>query len=463
MRIVYSIKDIVEEMKPVGRLYGAKGSSMDRIRMFYSNLDTKPRILISHFSRYLGFYVEDIAGNTKESDIESLLDIYIVSDAYVKQTSQSLDIKNENKTIVIYLEGWDSEEQKNIHFIRYEEQCDEEFLQQFWDCMFHILFARMDIFKRLIGSSQFVKETVSRFITLYVDNNILQMSMFTRCSPAHRDMFKTALYKYNNFIEKIGEMNGKASGDDLVKYMRLLALYEIDMICMVNSYRTYMPPMIVQEECETLLRKYGDNEELHIIQADISLHLNGVWNKAGNEFSDVRLTKCAYTYLRRGNIYRNYVRDREAALYEYEIAVEKKEDYFIAWFQMGECLKEQMRYRRAVKAYGKVVEILRGRHNKHELSPLEIEYLFKAVLEIAQICEREFKDLEEAQRCVKLAQFIRKESSSDKYFRIVWDDERALKRFFPLIEKRLNEELDAYLEQVRSEEKVYYEYRGSQN
>ena len=437
---------------------------MDRIRMYYSNLDTKPRILISHFSRYLGLYVEDVAGNTKESDVESLADVYIVSDAYVEQTTPTLDIKNDDKTIIIYMDGWDSEMQEKIHYIRYDGLSDQKFLEQFWVCIFEILFARRDISRRLLGSAYFVKETIPQFIKLYVDNNILQMSVFARCSPAHRDLFKLAYLRYAVFIEKIRELNRKSLEDDLIKYMRLLAHYEIDMICKVNSYKTYKPPMLVQEECEALLRKYGDNEELHIIQADISLHLNGVWNKAGNEFLDIRLKECAYAYLRRGNIQRNYVRDREAALYAYERAVEKKEDYFIAWFQMGECAKEQTDYKRAVQAYGRVVELLKGRHYRHMLSPLEIGYLFKAVLEIAQIYAWEFKDLEEAERCFKLSKIIRKESASDKYFKVLWDDKIALKRFFPLIAKKLDEELDEYLEQQsRSEEKVYYGYRGSQN
>lgn len=436
---------------------------MDRIRMFYSNLDTKPRVLISLFLRYLGFYVEDIAGNTKDSDVESLVDIYIVSDEYVKQTTQSLNIKSEDKTILIYMDGWGAEEQKKIHSIQYDEQSDEEFLIQLWNCMSDILFARMDINRRLIGSSPSVRETVPEFIRLFVGNNILQMALFARCSLAHRDIFKVALYKYANFIERLEKLQSPDFENDLLKYMHLLALYEVDMICKVNSYRAYRPPMSVQEECEVLLRKYGDNEELHIIQADISLNLNGVWNKAGNEFSDIRLTECAYAYLRRGNIQRNYVRDRDAALYEYENAVKRKEDYFIAWFQMGECLKEQMKYRRAVMAYAKVVEILRGRHYRHVLSPMEIGYLFKAVLEIAQICKLEFKDGEGIGRYVRLAQLIRKEASSNRYFRVVWDDANALKRFFPLIEKRVNEELDEYLEQTRLEEKVYYEYRKKPN
>ncbi len=118
---------------------------MDRIRMYYSNLDTKPRILISHFSRYLGLYVEDVAGNTKESDVESLADVYIVSDAYVEQTTPTLDIKNDDKTIIIYMDGWDSEMQEKIHYIRYDGLSDQNFWNSF-GCASLRFFLRAGIF-----------------------------------------------------------------------------------------------------------------------------------------------------------------------------------------------------------------------------------------------------------------------------------------------------------------------------
>lgn len=436
---------------------------MDRIRMFYSNLDTKPRILINHFSRYLGFYVEDIAENTKESDVESLIDIYIVSDAYVTQSGQSLDIKNKEKTIMIYMDGWISNEQEKIRYISYDGLNDEEFLKQLWQRMSDILSGRLNISRRLIGNLEVANQTVPQFIKLYVNNDILQMAVFSRCTPAHRDMFRMAARNYIHFIREIEELSSCFLEDKLTKYMELLAIYEIDMICKVNSYQIYKLPEVVQKKCEDLLREYADNEELHIIRADISLHLNGVWKQAGNEFLDIRLKECAYACLRRGDIQRNFVRDRDAALYEYESAVEKKGDYFIAWFQMGECAKEQMEYRKAVRAYSKVVEILKERRRNHVLAPQEIKYHFMAALEIANIYEVVFQDWEVARRYVKLSQLVRKETVSSGYFRAVWDDETALTRFFPFIEDKLNEELDEYVKQAGLEEKVYYGRRGNQN
>ena len=92
---------------------------MDRIKLFYNIVDTKPRVLISHFVRYLGFYVEDIIANNRGSNVESLIDIYIISDAYVDKNSVELDIIDEKKTIMIYMDGWTIEGAQQIRSIQY--------------------------------------------------------------------------------------------------------------------------------------------------------------------------------------------------------------------------------------------------------------------------------------------------------------------------------------------------------
>lgn len=431
---------------------------MDRIRLFYSNMDVKPKILINHFSRYLGFYVEDVVGNTRESEIESLIDIYIYSEVYVKSATDFFRVRNREKAIIIYMGQWFPDGLDDIRNIRYDGLTDEQFLGQLWECMFPILFTRADIFGRLVGSAEDVKVKVNEFIKIYIKYNILQMSVFTRCSPAHRDMFKSSYFRYRFFIGRIEKLMERLD-DSLIRYMRLLACYEIDMICKVNSYKPYRSPMLLQEECGLLLREYGDNEELHIIQADISLHLHGAWKKAGNEFSDKRLSECAYAYLRRGNILRNYVRDCEVALNAYKSAVERKEDYFIAWFQMGECAREMMEYRRAVEAYDQVAVILREKYQAHILSPLEITYLFKAFWEKAKIYKLKLRDEKAAEVHFRMARSIWQEVETEGYFKLLWDDERAMERFFPLIKKKLLAELEEYRGKMRAEENGYYEYR----
>ena len=58
---------------------------MDFVRMYYNSIEVMPKILISHFLRYMGFYIEEITDGTEPSSKESSLDVYIVSEEDVKQ------------------------------------------------------------------------------------------------------------------------------------------------------------------------------------------------------------------------------------------------------------------------------------------------------------------------------------------------------------------------------------------
>lgn len=432
---------------------------MDRIRMFYSNLDTQPRTLIRHFMRYLGFYVEEIVGNTTESDVESLIDIYIVSDGYVSEKSTNLNIINKWKTIMIYMDGWMAEELKGVCSIEYEEQEDLVFLEQLCRHIVDILSERMDISRRLIGDCDDLKRLLDKFRKLYVKRDILQMALFARCFYAQRGFFQVAHRKYYHFIQDLEELASSGEDCGLAQYMHLMACYEMDMICKVNSFTLLFDPSLLLEKCERLLRKYVENEELHLLQADIDMQLIGIWNKAGNEYADIRLSDCAYAYLWQGNILHKYARDRRAAISQYQEAIQRKEDYFAAWFQIGECYREQMDHISAVRAYEKVLEILDGRYRKHVLAPPEITCMYEAALAIAEIDRVWLRNSRSAEYYFAVAAEIREEVGKKRYFKRVWRDEEACARYFPFIRNELDKRLDRLQEQLAEGRRIYYEQR----
>lgn len=417
---------------------------MDRIRMFYSNIDTKPRVLITHFVRFLGFYLEGITNkdNIVTNDVESMIDIYIISDAYVEERTTSIDVKEEEKSILIYLDGWGSEDLQDVLSISYEDQTDLIFLKQFSRCMLRVLSRRLDRNKRLINSTDNLGKLLEDFIKRYVESEILQITLFGRCFRAHRDFYRTVQKQYRDFISWLDQTAVLEYPGDLTKYMCVRSKYEVDLICKVNHFELYFDPMDLREECEELLRKYVDNETLHILQADISFELSDVWNKAGNEYADIRLDDCAYAYLKQGNILQNYVRDLKAALLAYGIAVQEKEDYYLAWFQMGECYLKQNKYSQAIEAYEQVCSVLSGRYYRHVLAPLEIEYLYDAVVKIAAINEVKIKNYALARHYKELAKSILEEIDRDDYFRLVWDDEKAYQQYFPRIKKKMKSEIE---------------------
>ncbi len=417
---------------------------MDRIRMFYSNIDTKPRVLITHFVRFLGFYVDGITNkdNIVLSNVESMMDIYIISDAYVEERTISIDVEEEEKSILIYLDGWRAEDLKNAQFINYEDQADRVFLKQFSRCMLRILSRRLDRNKKLINSTDNLGKLLEEFIKQYIENEILQITLFGRCFRAYRDFYRTAQMQYRAFTSWLDQNAALKYPGDLTKYMCVRSKYEVDLICKVNHFELYFDPTDLREECEELLRKYVDNETLHILQADISFELSGVWNKAGNEYADIRLDDCAYAYLKQGNILQNYVRDLNSAVLAYRVAAQEKEDYYLAWFQMGECYVKQNKYSQAIKAYEQVCSILSGRYYRHVLAPLEIEHLYDAVVKIAAINEVKIKNYALARHYRELAKSILEEIDRDDYFRLVWDDEKAYQKYFSRIKKKMKIEIE---------------------
>ena len=63
---------------------------MEVIRLFCSSMDVKPRVLLNHILRYMGFYTEEITETTIPSSMNSLADIFIVSDYYMEGREESL-------------------------------------------------------------------------------------------------------------------------------------------------------------------------------------------------------------------------------------------------------------------------------------------------------------------------------------------------------------------------------------
>lgn len=413
---------------------------MDRIRMFYSNIDTKPRVLINHFVRFLGFYLEGVANkeNTVKSNVESMVDIYIISDAYVTERTTIIDVKEEEKTILIYLDGWGSDARQDISVIRYYNgMSDLLFLKKLSGHMLRILAGRADRTKRLFDNAESLRYILNSLTKYYVDNDILQVTLFASCFYAQNSFYTVALTKYLRFISQLELLDTPDHDSDLMKYIRIRARYEVDLICKVNHFEYYFEPVMLQEECEELLRKYVDNETLHILQADIDFKLNGIWNKAGNEYADIRLADCAYAYLKQGNILQNYVRDLKGALNAYRIAVYKKEDYYLAWYRIGECYESQVKYTEAVDAYEKVYMILSGRYYRHVLAPLEIMYLYYAVMRIAMINEIIIKDYDLSEHYRDLADNILGEIAIKNYFQEVWNDDGAYRDYLPLIQEEM--------------------------
>lgn len=96
----------------------------------------------------------------------------------------------------------------------------------------------------------------------------------------------------------------------------------------------------------------------------------------------------SYVYFRKGNYWQDFGEDWEQALKYYTQAVCIYPSYYRAWYKIGLCSRKLEKNRQAVSAYENVRKCLANRIEGKCIRPLEIEHIFKAQVQIAEIWEK---------------------------------------------------------------------------
>ena len=110
---------------------------MDFVRMYYNSIEVMPKILISHFLRYMGFYIEEIADGTQPSNKVSSLDVYILSKEYEKQNQGCITISDIEKSIIIWIKDDVDKIENENQYVIYQgnpnnsQQLLQDFLNKF--------------------------------------------------------------------------------------------------------------------------------------------------------------------------------------------------------------------------------------------------------------------------------------------------------------------------------------------
>ena len=395
---------------------------MDFIRMYYSNMDVMPKVLLNQFFRYMGFYVEEIVGNTKPSDKQSSFDIYIIGDEYWEEKGGSFLIDNIEKAILIFAQTkQDMQYTDEAHIVRYSEDL-YTFLKTLIVKMCDIYDCQMSLERRLLDHVDDLRETLLYMTQKYLDNGILHATIYARCCYEQERLREMAFDSYRGFIRAMEQYSSDMMRNDYIIYVVNYAKFEFDIICQKNSYELYYPVEQIKSECMKLVEKYEENEQLRIFQADVDWELDDFWSKAANEFGDVRISKCAYALYKRGKIIRNYTKDYEIAINFQKWAIRYKEDYYCAWYQLAACYEEIGDYRNAIEALEKVCVILKGKFQRHLLSPTDLDYLYKAVTGIARLYEEKEQNIYMATEYWELAKILEKEVENTNFLHLIWPE-----------------------------------------
>lgn len=423
---------------------------MELVRLYYSSMDVRPSVLVRHFVRYLGLYVEE---NFEKGNINShsLADIYIISDEFFCDEDTVLEVPYEDKTILIMMDGFKTDDSR-IKTVYYSDDPfdDKEFLEQLFWALNNVIESYGLDSPVLMQSDQGYREVIESIIDAYVSSSLLQASLFGRCFYGEISLCNIMIEKYEKFIAGLEKKYLSMEKSDLLEYAVMYAKYELDLICKKNLYNFHYASGDLLDKCTELLDRHTENEELYLLKADIQYELQDRWLWACDDFAEPHISHCAYTDYRRGKIFRAYLEEYDNAEYLLKRAVQRKKDYVYAWYQLGICYEKKAQYQKAIHSFNQIKSILSKRYNKHLLAPIEVEYLYKAVMRIAVIYKIKYWDYGSAYAYNELAESIRDSNVIEGYLEQLWIgiEEIENEEVFQIIDNALKKEIDIKLEKI---------------
>lgn len=259
-----------------------------------------------------------------------------------------------------------------------------------------------------------------------------------------------AIDKYKKFISDIETGLSNLGQHDLLEYALVYAKYEINLICKknLNQYLYSVEGLLTQ--CEKLISKHAENEELYLLRADIQLELQDRWLWACDDFADPHIAHCAYADYKRGKIFNVYLEEYDSAEHLLTRAVRKKKDYVYAWYQLGSCYEEQAKYQKAIDAFSTILKVLNDKYTRNLLAPMEMEYMYKAAMRIAVVYKTRLGDYVSAYAYNDFAEHIRNKDAMKDYLKQIWNGPQKIKDedAFRVIDGTLKKKFDLKLEEI---------------
>lgn len=420
---------------------------MDIIKLYNSDIDIQPSVMLHHFLRYLGFYVEEVVDDSQNDETESIADIYIISNGFMDKREEKAFIADEEKTILILKDDWNVDEGL-IRCVNYDEENQKRFLMRFTEKLAELLEEYVGEGLCLLQSDINWREIMQFIAEVYADSELLQASLFTRCFYKQNTLYHMAMRRYGRFTKKIEDSGIAWFSEDFIQYVLLYAKYEVDLICKKNHFENHFDAEDMLQRCDELLEEYSENEELQLLRADILFELQDKWLLACDRYAEPAVGHCAYADYKRGKIFRSYLEEYDNAKLILKRAIRKNRLYYNAWYQLGECYETQGDYTKAIEVFEEIYKILKRKYKQQLLAPMEMEYLYKGVMKIAAIYKTRMTDYTSAAVYNELAMEIRGAHAMDKYIEAVWDGAGDVPGLIEAIYKATMEHMNIKLEKI---------------
>lgn len=374
--------------------------AMKVIRLTYRVEDIEPSVYLLLFFRLAGIYMYErfwgelgveINGFELPNDIQLLrppvfsdydCDIFLVKDDNDRQKYEMLPGRKPEKEVLLAQDGL----------------CPDAIsignggiglLQDILNDLFN---------KRIIDSNE--KKDLDGLAQIYVNNKLTQLTLRAKYffTANEEPQIEDIIESYEGAITALtGWMQDQGCqwGDRKLFYTQYAALHMIyELNCFCLRYRRTM-----EYNRESLIRLcdlldtgldglLGDSVRMLKGQTYDDLFFDA--NKAYECYVDCCNDKTAYNsyvYFRKGNYWQEAGDSWENALQYYMQAVYIYPEYYRAWYKIGLCYQNLNMPRDVVTSYENVRKCLSGRISSKCVRPMEIEHVFKAQMQIADIWE----------------------------------------------------------------------------
>ena len=391
---------------------------MDLINIYHGTNNIKPKVLLQHFLRTIGFYVEHIMGEFHARKSEAVAEVYIIDNNYVDEYGTQINYEDD-KSILIFSDEWSLKDLLlRAKAVSYDEMNEKKFLVDFIDALDEIMEGKISC-ERLIHSDLQWKETVTSVADAYIKHDIMPVTQYTRCFHAQDNLYHMALRNYVQFINELRDLS-QDNDSSLLKYILLYAQFELNRICKQNNYEYYVSNSKLLLFCEQLISKFNTNEELCLLRADILFELQDDWLEAWKYYQVKPVRHCSYVYYKCGRIARLYLSDYDNAIPLLKRAIEMKPDYYQAIYQLASCYEMTGEYEASIECFLQISEVCKKKYRYHLLAPIELEYLYKSYIKVALINQNRLGNNLAAYEYSEMAERIKKEAEDTTFLGQVW-------------------------------------------
>lgn len=377
---------------------------MKVIRLTYRDTEVNPSVYLLLYFRLAGIYVyerfwgekviqlEEPESSEEKQDMDQHpavfsaydCDIYIVKDARDLQEYNVLPDKRPERTVLLS-----------------RKQIAAEGAVKYGDIPERLLVLQINqrlLQQGIIATDE--KSELDQLAKIYDDGKLMKLTLKEKYFfTVDLDFKLTQLQKnFNDIIERLLRFlagGGCAWGDNRfihAQYAVLNMIYELNCIC--NRHQVNLPysKESLLKVCDTLETgidgRLGDSVRMLQGQVydDLCENPNAAYEKYISCCSPEKSYN-SYVYFRKGNYWQDFGEDWEQALKYYRQAVRIYPEYYRAWFKIGLCSRKLGRNREAAAAYENVRRCLSGRINGKCVRPMEIEHVFKAQIQLAEIWE----------------------------------------------------------------------------